>query len=133
LTSSNTTSAATNDPRAAGQAPSAPSRPSPTRADEFGLTGPSSDPDPRTNAYRKDLADVAIAGQVIASHYAEPVERRIARSTPLFEEANDRSAPLAKLDRGDLFLMLDDSLGWAWGYGGEGRLVGYVPADALAT
>ena len=27
--------------------------------------------------------------------------------------------------------MLDDSLGWAWGYGGTERLVGYVPSDLL--
>jgi hypothetical protein len=27
--------------------------------------------------------------------------------------------------------MLDDSLGWAWGYAGEERRVGYVPSSAL--
>ena len=27
--------------------------------------------------------------------------------------------------------MLDDSLGWAWGYAGEDRRVGYVPSEAL--
>jgi hypothetical protein len=27
--------------------------------------------------------------------------------------------------------MLDESLGWAWGYGGEERRLGYVPSDAL--
>lgn len=31
------------------------------------------------------------------------------------------------------FLMLDDSLGWAWGYAGEARRVGYVPTAALAS
>jgi len=28
--------------------------------------------------------------------------------------------------------MLDDSLGWAWGYVGEDQRVGYVPTEALA-
>ena len=28
--------------------------------------------------------------------------------------------------------MLDDSLGWAWGYAGDERRVGYVPSEALA-
>ena len=28
--------------------------------------------------------------------------------------------------------MLDDSLGWAWGYAGEERRVGYVAASARA-
>jgi len=27
--------------------------------------------------------------------------------------------------------MLDESLGWAWGYAGDDRRVGYVPTDAL--
>ena len=29
--------------------------------------------------------------------------------------------------------MLDDSLGWAWGYAGKDRRVGYVRSDALAA
>ena len=32
---------------------------------------------------------------------------------------------------GEAFQMLDDSLGWAWGYAGEDRRVGYVPSEAL--
>jgi hypothetical protein len=28
--------------------------------------------------------------------------------------------------------MLDNSLGWAWGYGGPERLVGYVESEALS-
>ncbi len=32
---------------------------------------------------------------------------------------------------GDAFAMLDDSLGWAWGYAGTERRVGYVRSDAL--
>jgi hypothetical protein len=27
--------------------------------------------------------------------------------------------------------MLDDSLGWAWGYGGDEQRVGYLPTEAL--
>jgi hypothetical protein len=27
--------------------------------------------------------------------------------------------------------MLDDSLGWAWGYAGKDRRVGYVASEAL--
>jgi len=32
---------------------------------------------------------------------------------------------------GEPFAMLDDSLGWAWGYAGEEPRVGYVRHDAL--
>src|SRR6185369_7472450 len=48
-----------------------------TSADEFALSGRSNPPDARFNAYRKDLADVALAGSVITSHYAEPLARRV--------------------------------------------------------
>ena len=29
--------------------------------------------------------------------------------------------------------MLDDSLGWAWGYAGDDKRVGYVPSDAISN
>ena len=52
--------------------------------------------------------------------------------------ADLRAAPseeaeiLAELAQGDRFALLDDSLGWAWGYAGDKRLVGYVRPEALA-
>ena len=53
------------------------SRPS-SAIDGFALAGVSDLPDPATHAYRKDLADAALAGRVIASHYAEPLVRHAA-------------------------------------------------------
>jgi hypothetical protein len=35
------------------------------------------------------------------------------------------------LEAGEPFRMLDESIGWAWGYGGEERRVGYVRSEAL--
>jgi hypothetical protein len=78
------------------------------------------------------LADVALAGRVIASHYAEPVERTLAAAAPLRNGPSTGAEVVAELRHGDHFLMLDDSLGWAWGYGGEEPRVGYVPTEALA-
>lgn len=95
------------------------------------LAGPSLRPDPATHAYRQDLADVALAGQVIASHYAEPLARTLRTATALRTAPGDAGETLAELGQGDPFLLLDDTLGWAWGYGGAGRLVGYVPSGAL--
>ncbi len=43
------------------------------------------------------------------------------------------SEKLDQLQPGECFVMLDESLGWAWGYGGSDRRVGYVPSDALAS
>jgi hypothetical protein len=69
---------------------------------------------------------------VIASHYATPVTRHLATATSLRSAPADDAEPIVELARGDLFEMLDDSLGWAWGYAGENRRVGYLPSDLLA-
>ena len=38
---------------------------------------------------------------------------------------------IRELAVGEPFAMLDDSLGWAWGYAGEERRVGYVRSDSI--
>ena len=68
---------------------------------------------------------------MIASHYAEPLPRVIAAQTPLREAPADDAPAIRELVPGDPFLILDVSLGWAWGYAGEDRRVGYVRADAV--
>jgi hypothetical protein len=74
---------------------------------------------------------VALAGRVIASHYAEPVERRIRAKAILRTGSSTDSGATFELDPGEPFLLLDDSLGWAWGYAGADRLVGYLPSETL--
>ncbi|HET7708700.1 MAG TPA: hypothetical protein VFK50_04095 [Sphingomicrobium sp.] len=110
---------------------SASPRRSPTNADTFMLAGPSNDPDPAFNAYRQDLADVSLAGRVIASHYAEPLARQLLRPAALRSQPSDDSELVRDLDPGVPFDMLDNSLGWAWGYAGADRRVGYVRSEAL--
>jgi hypothetical protein len=119
-------------PRLTGQSSDRP-RPTLTSADGFALAGPSDPPDPHYNAYRRDLADVALAGRVIASHYAEPVERMVAAAAALREGSSDASAVIRELAVGEPFLMLDDTLGWAWGYAGKDRCVGYVETKAVGA
>jgi hypothetical protein len=97
----------------------------------FPLVGPSTHPDPRTHAYRQDLADIALAGTVIASHYAEPLVCRLGRSATLTSGPSDEAEALMQLEAGTSLRILDKSRGWAWGY--AGGLVGYVPASALAS
>ena len=91
----------------------------------------SSHPDPATHAYRKDLADAALAGRVIASHYAEPLLRRIVMATTAFAEPSYDSSEIASVEVGDILRMLDCSRGWAWGYLADGR-VAYLAADAVS-
>ena len=88
-------------------------------------------PDPSFAAYRNDLADISLAGRVIASHYAEPLARTLAVSAPLQAAPSDDSEVLAELTPGEPFAMLDCTAGWAWGYAGEKRRVGYVAAQAV--
>jgi hypothetical protein len=68
---------------------------------------------------------------VIASHYAEPVDRTVVRAAALRSSASDEAEKVRDLEAGESFALLDDSIGWAWGYAGKERRVGYVRSDAL--
>jgi hypothetical protein len=97
------------------------------------LAGRSNQPDPLTHAYRKDLADIALAGRVIASHYAEPAPRHVISASDLRVAASEDSEVIGTLRAGEPFALLDDSLGWAWGYAGDDRRVGYVRSEMLGS
>ena len=117
---------------AATAAGSRASPPSSIAEGGFPLAGTSEHPDPATNAYRQDLADVALAGRVVASHYAEPLVRKILSAAPFLAAADDQAEVFGTLNPGDELRMLDNSRGWAWGYGPDGR-VGYVRSAALSA
>ena len=70
---------------------------------------------------------------MIASHYAEPLARLVTAPTPLRSAPSADSEALGELAAGAPFEMLDNSLGWAWGYAGAERRVGYVPSDSLES
>jgi len=78
------------------------------------------------------LADVALVGRVIASHYADPVDRIVAGTAALRIAPQEDAEVVEELAAGEHFSVLDDSLGWTWGYAGKDRRVGYVRSDALA-
>jgi len=78
-----------------------------------------------------DLADVALAGRVIASHYAEPLARRIIVAAELRAGPSEDSVVIRMLAPDEVFDLLDDSVGWAWGYAGDDRRVGYVKPEAV--
>jgi hypothetical protein len=77
------------------------------------------------------LADVALTGRVIASHYAEPVSRAVVKNAVLHEGPSADATAIRKLEQGEPFALLDDSRGWAWGYAGQERRVGYVRSEML--
>ncbi len=76
---------------------------------------------------------MALASRVIASHYAEPVERKIGAAAALLTEPKSDAQVIRDVEAGEPFWLLDDSLGWAWGYAGEERRVGYVRSSDLAA
>ena len=102
-------------------------------ADRFSLTGPSLPLDPRIHAFRHDLADIALAGRIIAPHYARAVVRScgahaaFVRSGPTAE-----GEAVSELLPGEEFAVLEYAGGWAWGYCAADHIVGYVEAIALA-
>jgi len=69
---------------------------------------------------------------VIASHYAEPLPKAVSRAAALRTAPAPAAELVCELQPGDPFEMVENSVGWAWGYGGSERLVGYVEIDALA-
>jgi hypothetical protein len=79
------------------------------------------------------LADFALVGRVIASHYSKPLERKIATATELRSAPSDDAEVIRALKPGEPFANLDDTLGWAWGYAGKDRRVGYVKSEAVAA
>jgi len=56
----------------------------------------------------------------------------VVSNAPLRLKASDDAEELAELEVDDPFSLLDDTLGWAWGYAGRDRLVGYVRSEALS-
>ena len=68
---------------------------------------------------------------MIASHYAEPLDRVVNGSATLRDGPSDEAEALVELKAGEPFAMLDNSLGWAWGYAGKQRRVGYLRAEMI--
>jgi hypothetical protein len=55
------------------------------------------------------------------------------KAVTLLAGPSDDAKALLKLKPGDPFSMLDNSLGWAWGYAGKTRRVGYVRAENVGA
>jgi hypothetical protein len=68
---------------------------------------------------------------VVASHYAEPVARVVKSPGPLLGGPESDADVIGEVAAGDSFELVDDSRGWAWGYAGSERMVGYLPSEAV--
>lgn len=100
----------------------------------FGLSGASQPYDPRIVAIRPDLADIAVAGQHFAPHYAAPMMRSgVAPAAAIRSAPSLDAAQTSELLFGEGFALLDLTGGWAWGYSLADHYVGYLAADALGA
>jgi hypothetical protein len=133
LKASNATSSRKARPGALpGSADSSSSTAEPQRTQRFTLSGPSAPLDERIHAYRRDIADIALAGQIIAPHYARATMRVASTLASAVRTAPLPEAEIAAdLRPGDEFAVLDMAGGWAWGYRRLDHRVGYVPLDHL--
>jgi hypothetical protein len=68
---------------------------------------------------------------VIASHYADPVECLLNSAAELKDAPACGAQVIRRLAKGDTFALLDSTQGWAWGYAGTERRVGYVESSKL--
>ena len=118
-----------------GTPPAGPSRngdSSSSTAERFSLSGPSLILDERVHAYRRDIADIALAGQIFAPHYAKPLIRGCGtRPAFVHPKPSFEVPPSSELLPGEAFAVLEISGGWAWGYCRHDHYVGYVEAIAL--
>ena len=92
-----------------------------------------SDLEPRLHAWRPDLADARLKGQVPSSRYNEgTLKRLVAASAPLKSTPRSDAPFASELIRGEVVRIFEETIeGWAWGQNQTDGYVGYLPSDAL--
>lgn len=91
-----------------------------------------SQPDPRLNAYRADIADVALKGRVIADRYTDGAAARICLPVVPSRKVPDRARPRdTEYLFGEPVTVFDRGDGWAWVQSSRDRYVGYIEEAAL--
>ncbi len=104
----------------------------PDDAPRYKLDGPSRRLDPRVNAFRDDLCDVALAGAVFAPHYAAALPHVCSAPHAMLRGKPDGDAvAVSQLLYGEGFDVLDIRGQWAWGRSAHDGYVGYVAVAGL--
>ncbi len=106
----------------------------PNAATNAKIAHTSEHPDPRTHAWRSDLADIALKGIVDAPRFAAPVRHRLsAAQAPIRKAPEADAVAVSELISGEAFDVLDVAEGVAWGYSVHDHYVGYVDAALLSA
>jgi cell wall-associated NlpC family hydrolase len=89
--------------------------------------------DKRTNAWRDDLADVALQGMVEATRFVAPSLAEVRMPVvPLSRAPRHDSMQVSQALFGEKVKVFAEEAGWAWVQLAEDSYVGYLPAEALA-
>lgn len=89
---------------------------------------------PRLLAARGDVAAAHLKGQIEAERYVEPVDMQVTagvaaiRRTPCDDGPMDTQALF-----GEVFAVLEEKDGWAWGFSRHDGYVGYIDMAALSA
>ena len=89
--------------------------------------------DARLNAFRPDLADIALKGRVTASRFAEGEVLRVAApQAPVRRSPSPEAMLLTEALQGEAVRVFETNPeGWAWCQLQEDRYVGWIPLEAL--
>ncbi len=88
--------------------------------------------DPRTNAFRADLAAATLKGVVNAPRFAEGHTAIVRRGVAPLRTAPEVGAGLnTQLLYGERFTVYDEKGGWSWGQSELDNYVGYLESDSL--
>lgn len=88
--------------------------------------------DPRTTLIRDGRASIALEGVVPAAAYVEPTTRRLAAPSAAIRRSPDAaSEQMDQLLFGELFDVLEEQSGWAFGQARRDGYVGFVEAAGL--
>jgi cell wall-associated NlpC family hydrolase len=90
--------------------------------------------DSRLHAYRPDLADSRLRGQVSAARFVEGTARRVVADAAPLKRTPASDAPLdSEVLRGEVFTVFESTPeGWSWGQLETDNYVGFVATEALS-
>jgi cell wall-associated NlpC family hydrolase len=90
--------------------------------------------DRRLNAFRDDLADARLEGQVTTARFVEGAPRQIIRpQAPLRHDPAPGTTLVSELLAGHTVRVFEESDGYAWVQNDTDGYVGYTDADALSA
>jgi cell wall-associated NlpC family hydrolase len=91
--------------------------------------------DPRVNAYRPDLADVSLQGQVKAKRFVDPMPRQCIQGVvPLLAEPREDSRRVSEIRYGEFLDVFEDRKdGFVWVQNRSDRYVGYLPSPEVLS